>query len=204
VLFLLPKPISIAHAGLAEIFFCLNVSIAFFTSRWYDELRKVEKGDAPVRMAWGLTTLVYLQVLAGALMRHMGAGLAIPDFPLAYGGLVPPSLAGGIAIHFAHRVGALVVTIAVLAVLGTVLARHRNDAWLVRPAAGLLVLVSLQILLGALTIWSVKAVLPTTLHVAVGASTLATSLILTLRAFRRFRVTAPHRAHAILAREATA
>ena len=41
VLFLLPKPISIAHAGLAEIFFCLNVSIAFFTSRWYQDLRRV-------------------------------------------------------------------------------------------------------------------------------------------------------------------
>ena len=33
VLFLLPAPISIGHAGLAQLFFCLTVSIALFTSR---------------------------------------------------------------------------------------------------------------------------------------------------------------------------
>ena len=33
VLFLLPAPISIGHAGLAQIFFCITVSLALFTSR---------------------------------------------------------------------------------------------------------------------------------------------------------------------------
>src|SRR5437764_4924560 len=45
VIFLLPKAISIGHAGLAEIFLCLNFSIAFFTSRTFDHLRTIEKGD---------------------------------------------------------------------------------------------------------------------------------------------------------------
>lgn len=79
VILLLPKSVSVSHAALAEIFFSLNVSIAFFTSRWYDQLSRMEKGDAPVKMAWGLTALVYLQILAGAVMRHLGAGLAIPE-----------------------------------------------------------------------------------------------------------------------------
>src|SRR5512132_3682823 len=35
VLFFLPPAISVAHAGLAEIFFCLNVSIAVMTSKWW-------------------------------------------------------------------------------------------------------------------------------------------------------------------------
>src|SRR5438445_7021100 len=48
VLFLLPPAISIAHAGLAEIFLCLNFSIAFFASRWYHDLAAMEKGDAPI------------------------------------------------------------------------------------------------------------------------------------------------------------
>src|SRR6267378_3771962 len=39
VLFLLPPAISIAHAGLAEIFLCLNVSIAFFASDFYLDIR---------------------------------------------------------------------------------------------------------------------------------------------------------------------
>src|SRR6266478_5767450 len=37
VMFFLPAPISTAHAGLAEIFFCMTVAIALFTSpRWID------------------------------------------------------------------------------------------------------------------------------------------------------------------------
>ena len=48
-------------------------------------------------------------------------------------------------------------------------------------AAGLVVL---QVTLGALTIWSRRAVLPTTTHLVVGAALLATCLVLTLRATR--------------------
>src|SRR6266571_8045961 len=66
VLFLLPPAISIAHAGLAEIFLCLNVSIAFLASRWFDEIRAMDKGDAPIVGTTALVGLVYAQILAGA------------------------------------------------------------------------------------------------------------------------------------------
>ena len=46
-------------------------------------------------------------------MRHTGAGLAIPDFPLMFGHLVPDHWSAEIAVHFAHRVGALIVAAAV-------------------------------------------------------------------------------------------
>ncbi len=49
-------------------------------------------------------------------------------------------------------------------------------------------LVVLQIVLGGLTVWTAKAVVPTTLHVATGASLLATSVVLTLRAFRLYHL----------------
>src|ERR1700741_3495050 len=62
VLFLLPKAISIAHAGLAEIFLCLNVSIAFFASRSFDRMRAMEKGDAPIGGTTALAILVYAQI----------------------------------------------------------------------------------------------------------------------------------------------
>jgi len=48
----------------------------------------------------------------------------------------------------------------------------------------MLVLLAVQITLGGVTILSARAVLPTTAHVAVGAALLATSLALTLRAYR--------------------
>src|ERR1700731_353581 len=83
VLLLLPPAVSIAHASLAEIFFCTNVSIALFTSRWFASVRSMPKGDAPIAGSTALLVLVFAQILVGALMRHLHAGLAIPDFPLS-------------------------------------------------------------------------------------------------------------------------
>src|SRR4249920_1444229 len=191
VLLFLPAAISTAHAGLAEIFFCMTVAIALFTSpHWIDGY--VARGDdagaldnAMLRRAATATTvLVYGQILVGATMRHTDAGLAIPDFPLAFGHLIPPSWDPKIAVHFAHRVGALVVTIFALATTGHVFYHHRSRPELWRPSALLLVLITLQITLGALTVLSHKHYIINSLHVVTGASVLATSLVLTLRTRR--------------------
>src|ERR1700719_3905851 len=40
VLFFLPAPISAAHATLAQLFFCTVMSIAFFTSAWWQQERQ--------------------------------------------------------------------------------------------------------------------------------------------------------------------
>jgi heme A synthase len=79
-----------------------------------------------------------------------------------------------------------------------VLRTHREVVALRRPALGLLILLVVQICLGAITIWSGRMVIPTTSHVAVGAAVLATSLTLTLRAYHILGV--PNRAHAIESR----
>ena len=120
VLLKLPPAVSIGHAGLAQIFFCLTTTMALVTSRGW------RANTSPVHdptLSWltaGLTVLVYTQILLGATMRHTNAGMAIPTFPLAFGHIVPPFWNAGIAIHFAHRVGAGVVTIFVLAAVGHV------------------------------------------------------------------------------------
>jgi cytochrome c oxidase assembly protein subunit 15 len=49
-------------------------------------------------------------VMAGALVTSNDAALAVPDWPLNWGRLVPP-LEGGIRFEFAHRVLALLVAI---------------------------------------------------------------------------------------------
>src|SRR5437588_1672488 len=105
VLLLLPHSVSIAHAGLAEVFFCLNASIAFFASSWFRMSRAMEKGDAPIGLTTLLVLAAYAQILIGATMRHLGAGLAIPDFPLSFGRLVPQFTTLEIAVNFVHRVG---------------------------------------------------------------------------------------------------
>jgi cytochrome c oxidase assembly protein subunit 15 len=179
VIFLLPLAISVSHAGLAEIFFCLNIAIAFFSSRWYHQLRTLEKGDAPVKMATGLALLVYAQILAGAVLRHLGAGLAIPDFPLSFGRVVPLFESKEIVAAFTHRAGGFLVAAAVVAVVIR-LVRFGSGHPLRGLAHLLAVVVSAQVLLGGYVIWSGKQPHITSLHVALGATTLALSVILML------------------------
>ena len=182
VLYFLPTPVSTAHAGLAQIFFCLTIAIALFTSRGWTGPNYEPVDDRTLRLvATATTAFIYLQILVGATMRHSDAGLAIPDFPLVFGGIVPPEWTPQIAIHFAHRVGALVVTLLIAATAGHVWFHHSRRSELRRPAAALACLVLAQVTLGAFVIWSEKNVVINTGHVVVGALTLASSLVLTLR-----------------------
>src|SRR6266849_1200960 len=178
VLLLLPPAVSIAHAGLAEIFLCLNFSIAFFASRWYDDLAAMEKGDAPIAGTTALVGLVYFQILIGALMRHLHAGLAITTFPMP---LVPRATSLPILVNFGHRVGGMIVAIAVIAIFMRLL-RFESRHPLRQLATLLVMVVPAQILLGAYTIWSGKQPVITSLHVVTGAFTLALSLLLALTA----------------------
>jgi heme a synthase len=189
VLWFLPKPISIAHAALAQLVFCLTVAIAVVTSRgWRQAYTRggVTLRDDGVlqRLAMVTTVMIYVQILAGATMRHNDAGLAIPDFPWAFGQLVPPHWDVKIALHFAHRVGALLVTVLVLAATAHVFSRHSRRPELVRPSGLLLGLLTLQITLGALTVLSGRDHIINSLHVVTGALVLVTSLVLTLRVCR--------------------
>jgi len=193
VLFFLPPAVSTAHAGLAEIFFCLTVAIALFTSPGW--INGYAPGGSPGprpafvdthlrRAATATTLLIYAQILIGATMRHTGAGLAIPDFPLMFGGLVPDHWDPKIALHFAHRVGAVVVACAILATAALVRSRARDRDELVRPALLLVALAAVQVTLGALTVLSGRDPWINSFHVVCGAMVLTTALVLTLRTWR--------------------
>jgi cytochrome c oxidase assembly protein subunit 15 len=184
VLLLLPAPISIGHAGLAQLFFCLTISLALFTSPGWTKVQTAVDDPTLRRVAAATTVMVYGQIILGATMRHIEAGLAIPDFPYAFGHVVPPYWNAGIAVHFAHRIGAVLVTTAILATAGHVWFRHRARRELVRPATLLVLLVLTQIGLGASVIWSGLQPVVNTAHVVNGALVLATSLVLTLRSVR--------------------
>lgn len=183
VLFFLPTAISVSHAGLAQLFLVLIVTLAVVTSRFWSSQRVAASGaesDAVVGLATASTLMIYLQILIGAVMRHIGAGLAIPDFPLVFGGLIPPQLDFSIGIHYTHRIGALLVATLIFWTLGRTLRMARAEPALTRPAALMAGLVLLQGTLGGLVVWTAKAVLPNTLHVGTGALLLATSVVLTL------------------------
>ena len=176
VLFFLPKAISIAHAGLAEIFLCINVAIAFFTSKSYAKMRTYEKGDAPVASTTALVALTYAQVLVGALMRHLGAGLSIKGILV-----IPAFDSAGVIVNFAHRIGGVLVAVAILTIAFR-LRRYERNHPLRNVMSFMLVFVSAQILLGIYTVLSGKQPHITSLHVMVGALTLASTVVLALTA----------------------
>lgn len=195
VLFLLPPSISVAHACLAQTFFCLIISIALFTSPAWKRGLPVIKSRAeslPLQTLCAITTsVIYLQLILGALMRHTNSGLAIPDFPLAFGRIIPPFTSDKIVIHFAHRVGAMIVATMIVWTFLRIARSYSDYRLLFKPALAMLILVGIQIVLGALTVWTAKAVIPTTAHVATGALVLGTSVLLTLRAFGMVAVKVP-------------
>lgn len=192
VIFLLPKWISISHAALAEIFFCLNLSIAFFCSKAYGSFaagRRTASDWFPATRL--LFVVIFSQILLGAWMRHLGAGLAIPDFPLSLGRVVPPLRDVNVIANFSHRTWAWVVAVAIVVVVLRIFFRGARQLY---PAAVmLLALLPVQILLGAFTIWSGKDAVTTSLHVVTGAAMFGTSLVLMLTA-RSVRATAEEHA----------
>jgi cytochrome c oxidase assembly protein subunit 15 len=186
VLYKLPLAVSVTHACLAQTFFCLAVTMAVVTGPAWGppRARPLELGAPLPALAACATAAVFGQLVLGALVRHTGAGLAIPDFPLAFGRLVPPFETPLIALQFAHRVGAAIVAVLSVTLVTAVFRSDAADRRLRRPAVLVLALLVTQIALGASIIWSHRAVVPTTTHLVVGAALLATCLVVTLRAGR--------------------
>jgi cytochrome c oxidase assembly protein subunit 15 len=205
VLYLLPTAISVSHATLAQTFFSIVVAIVLFTSRWWqsEQIKGFDISNPFVfRLAVFTTLAVYLQLILGALMRHTHSGLAVPDFPLAYGQVFPslspemlasynkqlilndvrfaadgPITVAQIVIHMLHRFWAVVVIC--LAVWLAVRLKGLTKMGLV-----LIGLVTTQIALGAFTVLSLKSVEITTAHVATGALLLASCMLVTLQVAR--------------------
>jgi cytochrome c oxidase assembly protein subunit 15 len=105
----LADEIGIFHATLAQLFFVLVCSLGLVTSQWWEkssaEMKSaVPEAGAPMRrLALVVTLLVLCQLVLGATMRHQHAGLAIPDFPLAYGKLWPAMDSASVAEYNRQR-----------------------------------------------------------------------------------------------------
>lgn len=174
--------LAMVHACTAQLFLAVLVIIAAGLSPRWTTSGEPGRAILAIRvLSWALVGTIYAQVIVGAVMRHLHAGLAIPDFPLAFGRVIPPFLDGRVAIHFAHRAGALAVALLVVALVSLI---ARREPRLVRPALGLLALLAVQIMLGASVIWLRREPVMTSLHVVCGAAVLMKALLLALRATR--------------------
>jgi heme a synthase len=205
--------LAVVHACFAQAFFCLSVLAVVVTSRWWQSAPNLSQRDDAaggrrlIQLGLLSIVLVFVQLIAGALMRHHDAGLAIPDLPLAYGGVLPPLTAeqldaanqsrvwemhlpmvslAQVWMHFAHRIGAVIVTLALGALIWIAIRRHRGQPALTRPSWALLALLLVQLTLGVLTVLMGKPADIATAHVAVGALLLVTLFVLVVRAMRLF------------------
>ena len=187
VIWLLPPVVSTSHLGTAMLFLAIVTLLAIATSpSWHATHRRTAAPTGELRrLALAASAAVYLQILLGAAMRHTGAGLACSDFPLCNGRLLPDLTNGAIALHMSHRVGALVVTALVFWLAERAWARYPDVPEFRRPALAALGCVTLQVLLGALSVISRLGVYTTTAHVLGGALLLCSLVVLTARAHRR-------------------
>jgi cytochrome c oxidase assembly protein subunit 15 len=173
------------HAMLAQLFVCTLIALAVACTRGWRE-RAVPVSDLVRRVGLACCALLFVQLAIAAIMRHSAAGLAIPYFPYstADGHWLPARWDFRVAIHFAHRLMAVVLAVALTA-FAFVVRRNRGATVAMRAAASaVLSLIVLQIILGMQIIQLARKPDVTTAHVIVGAMTLATTFWLTWVAHR--------------------
>ncbi|MCX6139217.1 MAG: COX15/CtaA family protein [Candidatus Kapabacteria bacterium] len=185
----LPDWTSTTHGVLAEIFFMIVIGIALLTSRSWNAKRSqpsVKRSTMTfVAVTWGLT---FLQFILGALTRHTDSWGVSLNFPMwSDVGFFPTSdqwQYSQVAIHFVHRTMAYLVAVMVVAQYFIV----RKDGAprdVRRSALVAVLLVLVQILLGAMILWTFRGELVTTLHVMTGMSLLILNTITMFSTFRR-------------------
>jgi heme a synthase len=189
------------HGCLAQSFLALMASLALVTSSLWNRLATSGFESRPLRnLSVAVTVMIFVQLVLGAAMRHSHAGLSIPDFPTAYAGWLPlfdPAAiakineargaagqpftsASLISLQYVHRVWAVLIAIGVVWT-STKLIR---SALLPNPVrmAGIawILLVFLQLVLGAWTVLSNKAADVATSHVLGGALMLVIGVFLSV------------------------
>jgi cytochrome c oxidase assembly protein subunit 15 len=141
------------------------------------------RGDARA-LAPGFAALAGVTVcliVLGALVRAHEAGLACPDWPLCFGELVP-AFDLRVGFEYSHRVlaGSVSLAFAALAIAAWRRGASREARACIAVGAVLLVV---QVLLGALTVWHLLAAWTVTSHLVTG-NAFALTLVLTACALR--------------------
>lgn len=199
---LMKDQIGIFHGCLAQSFLLLTAFIALATSNWWktsDLSRDPSKNFRGVALI--LTALIFVNMAVAATMRHAHAGLSIPDFPSAYGKVLPPldaasieqintvriaknqpeTSAALISLQFIHR---LIAYSLGLAIPWFCFRLYRAGGVLKKWAVVWPLLIFVQIGLGAWTIWSNKAADVATAHVATGAAIFILGGLITIVGYR--------------------
>lgn len=196
VLFKLPDAISISHGLLAQTFFLLSVLILIIYTDKFIQVSnfKFDLNNSVLgKLSLFCFVLTFIQLFLGALVRHTESGLAIPDFPAMGGSLLPQfneqMLAtinqtrldlglrsvtmSQVIIHFFHRLWAVFILAADLFLIFRIDQTASQDKSVLKFIKPLGLLLLFQILLGVITVLSVRDPLITSAHLLIGALLLA-------------------------------
>jgi len=201
------------HGVVGQSFFVLMSAIALFTGRFWAKWSAVKEMSGATRglkmLVLAATLLIFCQLILGATMRAQHAGLAITDFPTAYGKVWPdtsfaavahyntdrmdvvaeePITAFQIILQMVHRILALAILVLVVASAWRAWCQLGLKNPLAKLAVFWLTLMVCQIGLGAATIWTNKAADVATAHVLGGALSLVTGALWCIIAFRHSAV----------------
>lgn len=182
VIFRLPTLVSTAHLATSMLFFSLII-YTWFRLRPTPVLPQQPLSPGLVRASAIGVVVVYTQMLIGALMRHLGAGLACTELPLCRGQVWPSGAHPNVLLHVVHRLNVFLVFAVTLWVLAATRGLERDRGRVARTLAVLApLLVAVQATLGWLSITSFLDVVPVTAHLGVAAALLADLVALHLYA----------------------
>lgn len=140
----------------------------------------------------------YFLVALSPIVRITGSGMGCgDDWPLCNGRLIPPLDNLAVTIEWGHRMAVVGLTVLVGALLAAAWAFRRTPGvagpgGVLRPVALAAVLLVVQSLLGAVTVWFELPAGVVVIHLLNAMALLAATLVAALRAFRRPGASPPH------------
>ncbi len=175
----LAQTFAVLHAlGAQSVVLLLTTLVVCSSPGWFQPLPKLRNQQAfghLYRLGWVLLIATALTILAGAIMRHIGAGLAIPTFPAATadGHWLPATFTFPVAIHFIHRTLGLLL-LPLIVYYGLLFYRAAAGSLRLSLIGWLpILLVIAQIALGWLILHTLRNAHVTTLHMLNGAALMA-------------------------------
>jgi heme A synthase len=174
VIYLLPRAISIAHLATSMCFFSLMIVIAIRTNPRPPEVpRRLAVERRWLAVAWA--TLLG-QIVLGGMVRHTASGLACLDVPFCNGSIWP--IAPPEKVQMIHRFGAIIAGSVAVGVALRIRKHAEGSPFVQRFALVPVVLVFVQIALGAASVLSLLNLPIITTHLAVGALLLGSFVVL--------------------------
>jgi heme a synthase len=192
-----------AHFGTALLILGYTLWLLFGLGAEAREDHHGARLRAPIWVAGSILGLIFLQLLAGALVAGLDAGFGFNTWPLINGAFIPNGLGEAspwylnpfenpLTVQFDHRMLGYSVVAACFAQLAW-LALRRAPPQLIGSALTLALIASLQALLG---VWTLLLVVPIPLGLAHQTGAVAVFCAAVYHLWLTTRLTAPEKVHA--------